>query len=85
MFFAGGRDAELFSELWRACAGPLVELPQPGQRVFYFLQGHLEQVLGSVVLNSPVFPPSFSFAFPFLLSVCRLSVSVSFPFPSIGE
>ncbi|KQK03480.1 auxin response factor 1 isoform X3 [Brachypodium distachyon] len=40
----GGRDAELFSELWRACAGPLVELPQPGQRVFYFLQGHLEQV-----------------------------------------
>jgi len=39
-----GRDPELFAELWRACAGPLVELPQTDERVFYFLQGHLEQV-----------------------------------------
>jgi hypothetical protein len=31
--------------LWRACAGPLVEVPQRDERVFYFLQGHLEQVL----------------------------------------
>ncbi|XP_066313507.1 auxin response factor 1-like isoform X1 [Miscanthus floridulus] len=39
-----GRDPELFAELWRACAGPLVELPQTDERVFYFLQGHLEQL-----------------------------------------
>ena len=39
-----GREPELFAELWRACAGPLVELPQTGERVFYFLQGHLEQL-----------------------------------------
>lgn len=40
-----GRDPEeLFEELWRACAGPLVELPQTNERVFYFLQGHLEQL-----------------------------------------
>ncbi|KAE8787690.1 Auxin response factor 1 [Hordeum vulgare] len=39
-----GRDPELFAELWRACAGPLVEVPQRGERVFYFLQGHLEQL-----------------------------------------
>jgi hypothetical protein len=39
-----GRDPELFPELWRACAGPLVEVPQRDERVFYFLQGHLEQV-----------------------------------------
>ena len=37
-----GRDPELFAELWRACAGPLVEVPQRDERVFYFLQGHLE-------------------------------------------
>lgn len=44
---AGGGvgDPELFAELWRACAGPLVEVPQRDERVFYFLQGHLEQVL----------------------------------------
>ncbi|XP_062232714.1 auxin response factor 1-like [Phragmites australis] len=41
---AQGRDPELFAELWRACAGPLVELPQTDERVFYFLQGHLEQL-----------------------------------------
>ncbi|XP_062188802.1 auxin response factor 1-like [Phragmites australis] len=40
----GSRDPELFAELWRACAGPLVELPQTDERVFYFLQGHLEQL-----------------------------------------
>jgi auxin response factor len=41
---AQARDPELFAELWRACAGPLVELPHTDERVFYFLQGHLEKV-----------------------------------------
>ncbi|KAK3159621.1 hypothetical protein QOZ80_1BG0048890 [Eleusine coracana subsp. coracana] len=41
---AQAREPELFAELWRACAGPLVELPQTDERVFYFLQGHLEQL-----------------------------------------
>ncbi|KAL5221013.1 hypothetical protein ABZP36_025726 [Zizania latifolia] len=40
----GVGDPELFAELWRACAGPLVEVPQTDERVFYFLQGHLEQL-----------------------------------------
>ncbi|RWW44980.1 hypothetical protein BHE74_00049226 [Ensete ventricosum] len=34
----------LYEELWRACAGPLVEVPRVDARVFYFPQGHLEQV-----------------------------------------
>lgn len=34
----------MYVELWRACAGPLVHLPQVGESVFYFAQGHLEQV-----------------------------------------
>lgn len=33
------------SELWHACAGPLVSLPQPGNLVYYFPQGHSEQVI----------------------------------------
>lgn len=39
----GGED-ELYEQLWKACAGPRVEVPRAGQRVFYFPQGHMEQV-----------------------------------------
>ncbi|URE16787.1 auxin response factor [Musa troglodytarum] len=34
----------LYEQLWRACAGPLVEIPRVDERVFYFPQGHLEQL-----------------------------------------
>ncbi|PON51928.1 Auxin response factor [Parasponia andersonii] len=37
----------LFKELWRACAGPLVTVPSRGHQVFYFPQGHIEQVEAS--------------------------------------
>lgn len=40
----GGEKKCLNSELWHACAGPLVCLPNPGSRVVYFPQGHSEQV-----------------------------------------
>lgn len=42
----------LYKELWHACAGPLVTVPRQGQLVFYFPQGHIEQV-----------PPFFLFQF----------------------
>ncbi|CAM0873668.1 unnamed protein product [Alopecurus aequalis] len=44
---AGGEDDALFSELWSACAGPLVTVPKVGDKVFYFPQGHIEQVEAS--------------------------------------
>ncbi|OMO52358.1 AUX/IAA protein [Corchorus olitorius] len=46
---ATARDAEtaLYTELWHACAGPLVTVPREGERVFYFPQGHIEQVEAS--------------------------------------
>ena len=40
----GGEEDELYEQLWKACAGPHVEVPRTGQRVFYFPQGHMEQV-----------------------------------------
>lgn len=45
-FFLLGVDAEaaLYRELWHACAGPLVTVPREGEKVFYFPQGHIEQV-----------------------------------------
>lgn len=41
----GFGEDELYEELWRGCAGPLVDVPRIGERVFYFPQGHIEQVL----------------------------------------
>ncbi|KAG5525723.1 hypothetical protein RHGRI_032124 [Rhododendron griersonianum] len=38
------RDA-LYTELWHACAGPLVTLPREGERAYYFPEGHMEQVV----------------------------------------
>ncbi|KAL0396246.1 UNVERIFIED_CONTAM: Auxin response factor 8 [Sesamum calycinum] len=38
-----GEKKCLNSELWHACAGPLVSLPTVGSRVVYFPQGHSEQ------------------------------------------
>ncbi|XP_073301801.1 auxin response factor 9-like [Primulina huaijiensis] len=34
----------LFVELWKACAGPLVDVPNVGEKVYYFPQGHMEQL-----------------------------------------
>ncbi|GFP95289.1 auxin response factor 5 [Phtheirospermum japonicum] len=38
-----GVRKQINSELWHACAGPLVNLPQVGGLVYYFPQGHSEQ------------------------------------------
>ncbi|XP_038686461.1 auxin response factor 2-like isoform X2 [Tripterygium wilfordii] len=40
-------ETALYRELWHACAGPLVTVPREGERVFYFPQGHIEQVEAS--------------------------------------
>ncbi|KAK6927793.1 Auxin response factor domain, partial [Dillenia turbinata] len=59
-----GEKKCLNSELWHACAGPLVSLPTVGSRVVYFPQGHSEQVaattnkeVDSHIPNYPSLPP----------------------------
>uniref|UniRef100_M1BAY6 Auxin response factor n=1 Tax=Solanum tuberosum TaxID=4113 RepID=M1BAY6_SOLTU len=61
---AAGEKKCLNSELWHACAGPLVSLPPVGSRVVYFPQGHSEQVAASTnkevdahIPNYPGLPP----------------------------
>ncbi|RRT52060.1 hypothetical protein B296_00050711 [Ensete ventricosum] len=67
-----GKDSDdaLYTELWLACAGPLVTIPRFGERVFYFPQGHIEQVEASTnqvadqqmpVYNLPWKIPYFAF------------------------
>lgn len=43
-----GEKRSINSELWHACAGPLVSLPPVGSLVVYFPQGHSEQVAASM-------------------------------------
>ncbi|XP_060218374.1 auxin response factor 11-like isoform X2 [Lycium barbarum] len=38
---------DLYTELWKACAGPLVDVPRDDERVYYFPQGHIEQLEAS--------------------------------------
>uniref|UniRef100_A0A7N0RE73 Auxin response factor n=1 Tax=Kalanchoe fedtschenkoi TaxID=63787 RepID=A0A7N0RE73_KALFE len=59
-----GEKRTLNSELWHACAGPLVSLPTVGSRVVYFPQGHSEQVVATTnkevdahIPNYPSLPP----------------------------
>ncbi|XP_022766367.1 auxin response factor 17-like isoform X1 [Durio zibethinus] len=48
--------------IWRACAGSSVQIPTVNSRVYYFPQGHAEQVCGSIptlsslVLSRPLIP-----------------------------
>lgn len=44
---SGPSQDVLYPELWKACAGPLVTLPREGERVYYFPQGHMEQLEAS--------------------------------------
>ncbi|KAE8009608.1 hypothetical protein FH972_006036 [Carpinus fangiana] len=39
-----GEKDDLYTELWLACAGSHVYVPRVGEKVFYFPQGHIEQV-----------------------------------------
>ncbi|KAI9110005.1 hypothetical protein K1719_019046 [Acacia pycnantha] len=43
----GLEDDDLYTELWKLCAGPLVDVPRARERVFYFPQGHMEQLQAS--------------------------------------
>ncbi|KAL8474131.1 hypothetical protein ACS0TY_030826 [Phlomoides rotata] len=65
-----GEKKCLNSELWHACAGPLVSLPQMGSRVVYFPQGHSEQVAASTNKEVDAAIPSYPGLQPQL--ICQL-------------
>lgn len=71
-------EMALYTELWHACAGPLVTVPREGERVYYFPQGHIEQVLYIFWLNN--FKIYFHFICFFLIffSIFLISEKISF-------
>ncbi|KAF8100518.1 hypothetical protein N665_0222s0017 [Sinapis alba] len=43
-----GTNNFLYDQLWKLCAGPLFVLPKVGEKIFYFPQGHIEQLVTSI-------------------------------------
>nr|XP_043639031.1 auxin response factor 4-like [Erigeron canadensis] len=53
------KSSSIYMELWHACAGPLTSLPNKGNVVVYFPQGHLEQIASNSTIHfSPNEVPS---------------------------
>ncbi|XP_057810036.1 auxin response factor 9-like isoform X1 [Salvia miltiorrhiza] len=69
----GGKDI-MYEELWRACAGPLVDVSQVGEKVYYFPQGHMEQLEASTnqELNQRI--PMFNLPSKILCSVFNINL-----------
>ncbi|KAK6137261.1 hypothetical protein DH2020_029008 [Rehmannia glutinosa] len=67
----GVKDA-LYEELWKACAGPLVDVPKVGERVFYFPQGHMEQASTNQELNQRI--PMFNLPSKILCRVFNIQL-----------
>ncbi|KAJ4956097.1 hypothetical protein NE237_012880 [Protea cynaroides] len=70
----GNMGDELYAELWRACAGPLVDVPRVGEKVFYFPQGHMEQLEASTnqELNQQI--PMFNLPSKILCNVIHIEL-----------
>ncbi|CAN5966263.1 unnamed protein product [Sphagnum jensenii] len=65
------RNEDLDSELWHACAGPLISLPPVNSLVVYWPQGHLEQV-ANCTPQAAVQPPIPQYNLPPHI-LCRLT------------
>ncbi|CAI9769591.1 unnamed protein product [Fraxinus pennsylvanica] len=70
----GVQSDDLYRELWRACAGPLMDAPRNGERVYYFPQGHLEQLEASTnqELNQQI--PRLNLPSKILCRVCHVNL-----------
>lgn len=73
---SGGRPPQdpLYKELWYACAGPLVNVPREGERVYYFPQGHMEQLEASMHQGLEQQMPSFNLPSKILCKVVNVEL-----------
>ncbi|TKY53849.1 Auxin response factor 1 [Spatholobus suberectus] len=69
---SGATNDDLYKELWHACAGPLVTLPREGERVYYFPQGHMEQLEASMYEGLEQQMPSFNLPSKILCKVVNV-------------
>ncbi|XP_047318551.1 auxin response factor 1-like [Impatiens glandulifera] len=70
----GDSNNALNTELWHACAGPLVSLPVVGELVYYFPEGHMEQLEASIHQGIDQQLPSFDLPCKILCKVMYVSL-----------
>ncbi|GAB4848561.1 Arf GTPase arf1 [Ancistrocladus abbreviatus] len=70
----GPQSDALYRELWHACAGPLVNVPCEGERVYYFPQGHMEQLEASTHQGLDQQMPSFNLPSKILCKVVNIEL-----------
>ncbi|KAG9153380.1 hypothetical protein Leryth_017285 [Lithospermum erythrorhizon] len=68
----GVTNDALYKELWHACAGPLVTVPHEEERVYYFPQGHMEQLEASTHQGLDQQLPSFNLPSKILCKVMNV-------------
>ncbi|KAL4556203.1 hypothetical protein LXL04_038847 [Taraxacum kok-saghyz] len=71
---SGSSGDALYKELWHACAGPLVNVPCEGERVYYFPQGHMEQLEASMHQGLDQQLPSFNLPAKILCKVVNVQL-----------
>ncbi|GMN33235.1 hypothetical protein TIFTF001_004055 [Ficus carica] len=71
---SGKPNDALYRELWHACAGPLVTLPRERERVYYFPQGHMEQLEASMHQGQEQQMPSFNLPSKILCEVVNVQL-----------
>ncbi|KAI8549527.1 hypothetical protein RHMOL_Rhmol06G0031700 [Rhododendron molle] len=71
------------SELWHACAGPLVSLPAVGSLVYYFPQGHSEQIVDSIGNTIRWLPLQVSVTYVVAVSTNRTATSQIPNYPNL--
>ncbi|XP_057974830.1 auxin response factor 1-like [Malania oleifera] len=71
---SGFTNDALYKELWHACAGPLVNVPRQGERVYYFPQGHMEQLEASMHEGLEEQMPSFNLPSKILCKVVNIQL-----------
>nr|QGJ03860.1 ARF2.2 [Eucommia ulmoides] len=69
----GGED-NLSSQLWLLCAGPLVNVPRGGDKVYYFPQGHIEQVVAYMNQDEKVDMPIYNLPSKILCKVVHVEL-----------
>ncbi|CAH1450741.1 unnamed protein product [Lactuca virosa] len=71
---SGSSGDAIYKELWHACAGPLVNVPREGERVYYFPQGHMEQLEASMHQGLDQQLPSFNLPAKILCKVMTVQL-----------
>ncbi|PIA61681.1 hypothetical protein AQUCO_00300899v1 [Aquilegia coerulea] len=73
-----GEKDSLYAELWQLCAGPLVTVPRLGEKVYYFPQGHLEQVEAYTSQEANVKMPKYDLPSKILCTVVHIELMAEF-------